>query len=499
MIFLDKEWETIAQESPENLSVEISPDDLAYVIYTSGSTGKPKGCLVTHHNVIRLMQATEPWFDFDESDVWTLFHSHAFDFSVWEIWGALLYGGRLVVVPYLTSRSPDLFHQLVCEQGVTVLNQTPSAFRQFIQADRAGNRKLVLRLVIFGGEALDLRSLRPWFNRHGDRFPRLINMYGITETTVHVTYRQLSWPDVLEERGSMIGRAIPDLRLYILDSELQPTPIDVPGEIFVAGAGVARGYLNRPELTKERFLPDPFSGQSGDRMYRSGDLAKRLANGDIEYMGRIDEQVKIRGFRVELGEIEATLRKHPLVQDAVVVLNKREGDMRLVAYIIPGSSVPQSEELRAFLAGTLPPHMLPAAFALLQEAPLTPHGKVDRQALSTRSTWNALPGIGCVTPRTPLERELGLIWQEILGVERVGVGDNFFHIGGHSLSAMQVMVRIRDGLDLDVPISCLFENPTLESLAIAVNGIQASMHSNEDLIRMLEEIDLVSNSNPEGI
>jgi len=339
VVCLDSEWKTIAQESPDNLSVGVKPDNLAYVIYTSGSTGKPKGCLVTHYNVVRLMQATEPWFHFDDIDVWTLFHSHAFDFSVWEIWGALLYGGRLVVVPYWISRSPERFHQLLREQSVTVLNQTPSAFRQLIQADQAAkDAELKLRVVIFGGEALELESLRPWFEKHGDQRPQLVNMYGITETTVHVTYRPLSLDDLQQASGSVIGGPIPDLTLYILDSQLQPTPIGVPGEICVGGAGVARGYLNRPELTQQRFIENPCSPQSGDRLYRSGDLARRLANGDIEYLGRIDQQVKIRGFRIELGEIESTLATHPGVRESVVIAREDEpGDKRLVAYLVPDS------------------------------------------------------------------------------------------------------------------------------------------------------------------
>jgi len=339
VVCLDSEWGTIALESEDNLSAGVKSDNLAYVIYTSGSTGKPKGCLVTHYNVVRLMQATEPLFHFDGSDVWTLFHSHAFDFSVWEIWGALLYGGRLVVVPYWISRSPERFHQLLCDQGVTVLNQTPSAFRQLIQADQAAkDSDLSLRLVIFGGEALELESLRPWFEKHGDLRPQLVNMYGITETTVHVTYRPLTFEDLQKGRGSVIGGPIPDLTLHILDSHLQPTPVGVPGEICVGGAGVARGYLNRPELTQERFIESPFPAQSGNRLYRSGDLARRLANGDIEYLGRIDQQVKIRGFRIELGEIESTLTSHPGIRESVVMAREDEpGSKRLVAYIVPES------------------------------------------------------------------------------------------------------------------------------------------------------------------
>src|SRR6185295_9636152 len=274
-----------------------TPDVLAYVIFTSGSTGQPKGVLITHRNVVRLFRATDHWFRFKPQDVWTLFHSYAFDFSVWEIWGALLYGGRLVVVPYQVSRSPEAFCELLSREQVTVLNQTPSAFRQLIQAEETVQlpRKLALRLVIFGGEALELQSLKPWFERHGDQRPQLVNMYGITETTVHVTYRPLSKQDAVHAASSRIGIPIPDLEVYVLDRELNPVPFGIPGEMYVGGAGLARNYLNRPELTAERFVPNPFTEQPGERLYKTGDLVRVVA-GELEYLGRIDQQVKIRGF-----------------------------------------------------------------------------------------------------------------------------------------------------------------------------------------------------------
>jgi amino acid adenylation domain-containing protein len=474
VVCLDTEWKTIEQESPENLSLNVGPDNLAYVIYTSGSTGKPKGCLMTHYNVARLMEATDPWFHFGESDVWTLFHSHAFDFSVWEIWGALLYGGRLVVVPYWVSRDPGLFLQLLRNQRVTVLNQTPSAFRQLIQADEAaGGTDLSLRVVIFGGEALELQSLRPWFDRHGDQRPQLVNMYGITETTVHVTHRPLSLEDVLEGCGSVIGRPIPDLRLYILDPQRQPTPIGVPGEIYVGGAGVARGYLHRPELTKERFIDNPFSTQSGDRLYRSGDLARRLANGDIEYLGRIDLQVKIRGFRIELGEIEAALRQHPEVREAVVVLDEREKDKRLVGYIVPGSSTPSTAELRAFLGEKLPDYMLPSVFVVLNAVPLTANGKLDRKALPAPKTDAYATG-GYEPPQGEIETKLAAIWAEVLKLDRVGRYDNFFEMGGDSLRAYRLFVKIVAAFPECQPsLAVLMKAPTVEQFACSLRGGQA--------------------------
>jgi len=373
--------------------LEISGDggdasSLAYVIYTSGSTGRPKGALITHGNVTRLFDATEPWFRFAERDVWTLFHSYAFDFSVWEIWGALLYGGRLVIVPWEVSRSPELFLDLLDRERVTVLNQTPSAFAQLAQAEAALPILRLLRLVIFGGEALDPASLEPWFERHGDAQPRLVNMYGITETTVHVTYRPLSMADARDARGhhrSDIGVPIPDLSLAVLDRSLRPVPIGVPGELVVGGAGLARGYLGRPDLTAERFVPDPAGGRPGARLYRSGDLGRFLPNGEVEYLGRLDHQVKIRGFRIELGEIEAALAALAGVRQAVVVVRDDAGDRRLVAYVVGDVS---AEALRQSLRERLPDSMVPAAFVMLDALPLTANGKVDRKARRRRG----LPG-----------------------------------------------------------------------------------------------------------
>jgi amino acid adenylation domain-containing protein len=441
------------------------PDSLAYVIYTSGSTGRPKGTLVTHHNVVRLMQATEGWFKFNERDVWTFFHSHAFDFSVWELWGALLYGGRVVIVPYLTSRSPDDFYKLLVGEQVTVLNQTPSAFRQLIQVDAATDvrDKLALRYVIFGGEALEIGMLKPWFDRHGDRHPVLVNMYGITETTVHVTYRPLSAADL--SSGSLIGVPIPDLQLYILDSYLQPVPCGVIGEICVGGAGVSRGYLKREELTRQKFIEDPYSSKPGTYLYRSGDLARYVSHGDIEYLGRLDDQIKIRGFRIELGEIEAVLSRQPEINQCMVVaFQDGTGDKRLVAYLETrrGSTISQSE-LRSVLKKELPDYMVPSTFILVDEFPLTANGKIDRKALPPPESVIKADG-DYVSPRDSVEQALCRIWSKLLRVKRVGIHDNFFELGGHSLLAVRLIADIEKIYNKRLPLATLIQFPTVAQI-----------------------------------
>jgi amino acid adenylation domain-containing protein len=464
LLCLDTDRVLLEPLSIANLENVASPNNIAYVIYTSGSTGKPKGVAVTHHNVRRLFAAAEPEFTFSSSDVWSLFHSYAFDFSVWELWGALLYGGKLVVVPYWVSRCPATFHQLLHEHRVTILNQTPSSFYQLAAVDKLQGTEniLYLRCVIFGGEALETWRLHEWFDRHTDNCPKLVNMYGITETTVHVTQYSLVPGKDSNNTSSTIGRPLRDLQIFIFDTRLNSVPIGVAGEIYVGGAGLARGYLYHPELTAERFLPHPNSPIPGDRLYRTGDLGRFRSDGVIEYLGRNDTQVKIRGFRIEIGEIESRLLQHTAIKEVVVLANEaQQDDKRLIAYLVATMDhQPDIVELKAFLKQTLPDYMVPAAFIFLTELPLTANGKLDRKSLLSMSAQGEQRR-EYIAPRDDAEQAIAEIWQKILGVEKLGIYDDFFDLGGHSLSAVQIIAKIQENFAITVPVKTLFEAPTI--------------------------------------
>ncbi|MGX1885312.1 amino acid adenylation domain-containing protein [Streptomyces sp. NPDC055287] len=473
------------QTAPEDPGT--GPASLAYVIYTSGSTGTPKGVMIEHRNVTGLLTGVRDRFGFGPGDVWSMCASAAFDVSVWEMWGALLHGGRLVVVPDDVRRSPADLHALLHREGVTVLNQTPAAFRQLVRyeeeyAGPGSPAALALRLVVFAGEALPPEMLRPWIARHGDEVPALVNMYGITETTVHSTYRRMASSDLEGATGSMIGGAIGGWAMDVLGADGERVADGEAGELYVGGAGVARGYLGRPALTAERFLPAPDAAVPGARRYRSGDSARRAADGDHEYVGRLDHQVKIRGYRIELGEIENALTRHPAVRDTVVVVDQdASGDPRLVAYWVAAAGAPAGpSELREHLGLRLPEYMLPNVYVALDRLPLTHNGKVDRRALPAPEAVRPDLDAEFAAPATPVEKTLADIWADVLSVDRVGLDDDFFELGGHSMLATQAVALTKERLGVGATLRLFFDRPTVRELASALEELLAAQHDTGD-------------------
>ncbi len=411
-------------------------EDVAYIIYTSGTTGKPKGVAVTHRNVTQLLESLDA--EMELGQVWTQCHSLAFDYSVWEIWGALLHGGRVVVVPDSVVRSPEDLHALLVSEQVSVLSQTPSAFYALQAADALQpelGQQLKLQTVVFGGEALEPQRLQTWLHNHPG-LPRMINMYGITETTVHASFREIVDADV-DSNNSPIGVPLAHLAFFVLDGWLRPVAPGVVGELYVAGAGVASGYIGRSDLTTTRFVACPFGGP-GSRMYRTGDLVSWGTDGQLRYMGRADKQVKIRGYRIELGEIQAALAGlDGVAQAAVIAREDRPGDKRLVGYVT-GTADPT--EIRSQLAERLPTYMVPVAVVVLDALPLTVNGKLDTRALPAPEYQD---GESYRAPGDAVEEILAGIYAQVLGVERVGVDDSFFDLGGDSILSMQVVARAR--------------------------------------------------------
>ncbi|KZS63652.1 amino acid adenylation domain-containing protein [Mycobacterium ostraviense] len=446
-----------------------TPDDIAYLIYTSGTTGSPKGVAIPHHNVTRLLEAVDADLELSPGQVWTQCHSLAFDFSVWEIWGALLHGGRLVVVPEVVARSPDDLHALLVSEQVNVLSQTPSAFYALHTADALSpelGQQLKLETVVFGGEALEPQRLRAWLHSHPG-LPHMVNMYGITETTVHASLREIIDGDV-DSEASPIGVPLTHLGFFVLDGWLRQVPAGVVGELYVAGAGLGCGYVSRADLTASRFVACPFGGPEapGTRMYRTGDLVCWGADGQLQYVGRADEQVKIRGYRIELGEVQAALAGMDGVEQAVVIAREdHPGDKRLAGYLT-GTADPA--QARAALAERLPAYMVPAAIMALHALPLTPNGKLDKRALPAPEYQDA--GGGYRTPASATEEILAGIYARVLGLGRVGVDDSFFDLGGDSLSAMRVIAAVNASLDTDLSVRTVFEAPTVAQLAPRIGG-----------------------------
>ncbi|NML38788.1 amino acid adenylation domain-containing protein [Chitinophaga sp. G-6-1-13] len=454
------------------------PHDAAYVIYTSGSTGKPKGVIIEHRNVVSLFAAMPGYYDFNEEDVWTMFHSYCFDFSVWEMYGALFYGGRLVIVPKHLTKDTAAFAALLKKEQVTVLNQTPAAFyvlQEAVTTNDAYN-DLSVRCVTFGGEALNPAKLVSWKRK----FPgcSLINMYGITETTVHVTYQAIT-DEHLNSTGSMIGRPIPSLGAYILDAHQQLQPVGVPGELYISGAGLARGYLNRDELTAERFIANPFHSDTSPRLYKTGDLARRLPDGTMEYLGRIDNQVKIRGYRIELGEIENVLHRCTAVKQAVVIVKSSpistSEEKQLAAYIVPNGEF-NREVIISHMREWLPDYMIPLLLTAVSEMPLTKNGKIDKSALSELHTYirhNAEREV----PQNAREQQLAAIWEQVLGVEDISRNDNFFELGGDSIRLIKVVSSIRKVFDKELQAADVYRAATIADLSQLIGELHT--HAND--------------------
>ncbi|WP_330322229.1 amino acid adenylation domain-containing protein [Streptomyces anulatus] len=449
----------------------------AYVIHTSGSTGRPKGVLVPHANVTALVDAVRDDFALSPDDAWTCFHSAAFDFSVWEIWGALLTGGRLVVVDHWTSRQPEDFHALLVRERVSVLSQTPSAFTQLAAADRTGGRLPALRLVVLGGEPLDARPLLGWFDRHPEDRCRLVNMYGITETTVHVTAATVTRREALAGSRS-VGRPLPGWSVRVLDPHGRPVPPGAPGEIHVGGAGVALGYLHRPAPTAERFVPDVVD--PAGRLYRSGDLGRLLPDGTLEHLGRIDDQVKVRGFRIEPGEIRHVLLEDPAVSAAAVTVTGGAGGdaaaVRIDAYVVPAPGADEDPgSVRDRAARLLPPHMVPATVTVLPALPLTANGKLAPARLpapgTRRTPTPAVPAASAApaadAPEAPAAVLAG-IWRDVFGVEEIGPDDDFWDLGGNSLYAIRIGTLARERGLPGVALRQLYLTPTLGALSEAL-------------------------------
>ncbi|MBK6043863.1 non-ribosomal peptide synthetase, partial [Streptomyces sp. MBT55] len=463
---------------PRPAAPRAEPGSPAYVIHTSGSTGRPKGVVVPHGNVTALVDAVREDFGLSPDDTWTCFHSAAFDFSVWEIWGALLTGGRLVVADHWTTRSPEDFHALLVRERVSVLSQTPSAFTQLAAADRDAQEAVDARLVVLGGEPLDARPLLDWFDRHPEDRCRLVNMYGITETTVHVTAATVTRREALAGSRS-VGRPLPGWSVRVLDAHGRPVPPGAPGEIVVGGAGVALGYLNRPALTAERFVPDPLD-PAGRRLYRSGDLGRLLPDGTLEHLGRIDDQVQVRGFRIEPGEIRHVLLEDPAVSAAAVTVTGGDaGDaaaVRIDAYVVPAPGAGEDPgPVRERAARLLPPHMVPATVTVLPALPLTANGKLDAARLPAPGTRRdpvtapaPAPAPAAAAHEAGPAAALAAIWCDVLGVEAVGPDDDFWDLGGNSLYAIRIGTLARERGLPGVPLRQLYLTPTLGALSEAL-------------------------------
>lgn len=463
LISLDGQQEQLATYASENPEARISAQNLAYIIYTSGSTGQPKGVQIPHRTVVNFLQTLQQQPGLISQDVLLSVTTLSFDIAVLELFLPLTVGAEVVLVSREVAADGAALLQAMAEVQVTVMQATPTTWRLLLAAGWQGNPNLK---ILCGGEALP-PSLA---NALVDKGASLWNMYGPTETTIWSACYQIEGPVTRVP----IGRPIANTQIYLLDAQLQPVPIGVIGELYIAGDGLARGYYGRPDLTAERFLPNPFAQQPGRRMYKTGDQGRWLADGNIEFLGRNDHQVKVRGYRIELGEIEANLNRHAAVAQAIVTTHKDASESSaLVAYLIAAdkNAPPATDDLRAHLGQSLPDYMIPGIFIFLESYPLTPNGKIDRKALPTPDREQLTSQQIFVAPGTPFEEVLAEVWEEVLDINPIGIHDNFFNLGGHSLLATQVVSRIRDRFEIALPVRHLFEAPTIARLAVRVEQI----------------------------
>ena len=472
IVRLDADWPRIAGESLCNVTSSVRAEHLAYMIYTSGSAGRPKGAMNTHVAIVNRLLWMQDTYRLTPSDRVLQKSPFSFDVSVWEFFWPLLTGAGLVVVLPGGHKDAAYLASLIRKEKITTTHFVPSMLSAFLEQGGLESSCASLKRVICSGEALAFELQQRFFSLLS---AELHNLYGPTEAAVDVTY----WACERESRLRTvpIGRPIANTQIHILDRYLQAVPIGVPGELHIGGIGLARGYHNRPELTAEKFIPDPFRTEAGARLYKTGDLARYLPDGAIEYLGRLDHQVKIRGVRIELGEIESVLAGHPAVREAVVVAREDvPGDKRLVAYLTAKDGLsPKDQELRGLLQAKLPEYMVPSAFVTLGQFPLTPNGKVDRKALPPPEQPRATTGF--VPPETPMEVVLAKVWAEVLGLKQVGVHDNFFDLGGHSLLAVRLQTRVEAELGRKLPLAAFFQAPTLAELAKLFGIAEASVPS----------------------
>jgi amino acid adenylation domain-containing protein len=485
VINIESEWEKISQYSSDNLLTQVTPDHLAYIIYTSGSTGTPKGTEIPHRSFIGFMFGVD-YIKLDADNIWLQHSSISWDALTLELWTPLLYGGRCVLYPDNIT-TPENLSKIIKEERVNVLWLTCALFNLII--DTMPEALLEVKQLIIGGEALSVSHVRRALNLLPQT--QIINGYGPSECTVFTACYVIPKQLAQNVNSIPIGKPIGDRKVYLLDRNLQRVPIGIPGEVYIGGASVARGYLNQPMLTHQKFIDNPFV--DGDTLYKTGDLVSRLNDGNLEFLGRIDNQVKIRGFRIELGEIETVLTNYPEIREAIVTIREDvPGNKSLVAYLVPQNHQLTPRDVRSFLSQKLPNYMIPNAFVFLDKFPLTPNGKINRLSLPAPNIFQQNFGVEFVAPRTSTERELVTIWTEVLQLTKVGVYDNFFELGGHSLLATQLISRLKETFEIEFPFRYLFENPTISQLAEQVVNQQIELVKGDELAQILGEIDELS-------